>query len=380
MPPDILESIEALLELHSGPEGAVARGLILKAVAARARILHRDPAALEVLQLFAHQMVGQTPDALLVRATVLDQSPSHNTHTHDPQALWERRGVIHDPSRGDTEPKNDGLFQRFTASCGPTTLQMMLAEADPILAFAIHREGLHSDDASDAVSDFQRQVLEAYGGISVGRREAHHKARINNALGRAIQAGRITESDSTALKAHLYEDRPLSDAADKALAALRQRYGGFPTDDDLARVKAGPHASSDAGMDGEALLSALHDHLSPLTGVRYRETNPKGGFARGQAYRHLDAVQDALQKGIDVPFGTSEPGHWMLLSAVKGKRPRRQFLVSDPDGGKTDWVRERDFLDGSFADTQFHLSESHERPYVDTFLLPQKGDGNSDGS
>ena len=82
-----------------------------------------------------------------------------------------------------------------------------------------------------------------------------------------------------------------------------------------------------------------------------------------------------LKQGIDVPFGISEPGHWMLLSAVKGKKPRRQFLVSDPDGGKTDWVKERDFRSGAFADKQFHLSEADDRPFVDSFLLPvQKGE------
>jgi hypothetical protein len=349
---------------------------LVKAIAARARILSTDPSAISVLESFSQRMVGQQAEELLKKATSLDLRPDKNENDHNPQMLWERRGVIHDPSMGDEEGKNDGLFQRFTASCGPTTLQMMLAEADPVMAFAIHESGIHSDDASDEVSEFQRMVLEGYGGIAVGRREAHHKARINNALGRGVSQERIEPPDAEALRAHLFEGAPLSDQAQNALDALRDRYQGFPSDDDLRRVKAGPHAQVDAGMDGQALLSALHEHLTPLTGVVYQETPPQGGFARGQAHLHLDAVHAALKKGIDIPFGTSEPGHWMLVSAVKGKKPRRQFLVSDPDGGKTDWVKERDFLDGTFADRQFHLSESHERPYVDTFLLPHREDKN----
>ena len=74
--------------------------------------------------------------------------------------------------------------------------------------------------------------------------------------------------------------------------------------------------------------------------------------------------------GLDVPFGIAEPAHWMLLTAVKGEQPNRSFLVSDPDGGRTAWVSEHDFRDGSFADQQFQLCEKHNRPYVDSFILP----------
>jgi len=92
--------------------------------------------------------------------------------------------------------------------------------------------------------------------------------------------------------------------------------------------------------------------------------------ARGQAGRHLDAVAAALARGVDVPFGVSEPAHWMLMTAVRAGAEGREFLVSDPGGGRTAWVTEKDLVSGAFCARQFFLNKPGERPYVDCFFLP----------
>ena len=60
----------------------------------------------------------------------------------------------------------------------------------------------------------------------------------------------------------------------------------------------------------------------------------------------------------------------MLITHVKGRRPHRSFLVSDPDGGRTAWVSERSLIKGTFVAEQFKLCEKGERGYIDCFLLP----------
>ena len=115
-------------------------------------------------------------------------------------------------------------------------------------------------------------------------------------------------------------------------------------------------------------LGALNDVVGDVTGTRYEST---GVFARGQIWRHLDDMARALRRGVDVPFGIVEPGHWMCATACQGRKPKRQFLLVDPWSGRTAWVGEREFIKGTWADTKFDLSGPDERPYVEEVFLPK---------
>ena len=108
-----------------------------------------------------------------------------------------------------------------------------------------------------------------------------------------------------------------------------------------------------------------------MVGTRYIQTDPEWGFGRGQAKKYIDQVAKALRAGYDVPFGTAEPGHYMLLTAVKGRGANRSFLVSDPEGGRTRWVSEKRFLNGRFLSDEFELCWKQQRGYVDGFFLPE---------
>ncbi len=341
--PRVRDTLGALITSLAQP---VARALLLKAIAARASQLSHDPAprALGVLEKFAKTLSTMTREQMLAKATVLDLDSTNNTSTTDVQRLWNKRGNIHDNARGgDTDPTNDGLFQRFTATCGPTTLQMALAEADPVLAFALHAQSKNADIASDATDDpvarFQRALLESQGGIALDRRAAHLRSRYRNALARF-----------------------------GTLAEVRTRLDGFPTAAELARIQREKWPERDEGISAQAMVDITNAHLTALTGITYGVVE----FGRTGSLRHLDEVARTLRKGIDVPFGISEPGHWMLMSAVQGRKPNRELLVSDPDGGRTAWVHERKLVRGSFAKDPFDLTKGDERPYVDSFLLPVK--------
>ncbi|MHB8875984.1 MAG: hypothetical protein ACYC8T_20030 [Myxococcaceae bacterium] len=362
--------LTALLSGLTGPGAVVARGLLLRAISARAGQLPTDPGALTTLRDFAARLGAMSSGQMLAHATVLDLDSRSNDSAFDPQVLWDRRGTIHERPGATDAADNDGLFQRFTATCGPTVLQMMLAEADPVVAFALNDDGLRSDSAHGKAADFQREILESLGGVAIGRVEAQLRSRLKNALGRLRLSGQVTPAQCKALLDHALDRGPRDGGARGALEAVRKAYGGFPSEDELGRLKSGPLPKVDAGVDSDALTGAMGKLLGPLTGLSYRATSPAEGFGRGQAARYLDEVSQALRRGDDVPFGVAEPAHWMLLTAVKGRKPAREFLVSDPDGGRTAWVSERDFVRGTFGDRQFHLNTPSEKPYVDSFLLP----------
>ena len=260
-------------------------------------------------------------DQLVERATVLDLDSRVSTSDADLMPMWSKRGTIRDTPGNGAATDNDGLFQRFTATCGPTVIQMMRAQTDPVLAFAINSDGRASDSITGETAQFQRALIEEYGRHRVGRRESYVLSRLHNAFAKLD-----------------LPDRKLSDAN---IAKVRARYDGFPSDEDLKRVRAEPIPARDEGIDFDQFHSMLENYVSNLTGAKYTQTAPPDGFARGQAWRHLDAVERAVKAGYDIPFGVVEPAHWMLITDVRGKAPSRELLVSDPDGGRTAWVKRR---------------------------------------
>ncbi len=356
-----------VLTLGRGLEG-VGRALFLRAVAARAERMSA-PATMETLRAFAKVVRGLEPEVLRERATVLDLDSTRNTSGFDALTLWEKRGTIRAPA-GREAADDDGLLQRFTSTCGPTVLQMVLAEADPVVAFAISREGRASVSSRDGAARFQRAVLEEFGSVGIPRHESAVAARLNNALGRLVKSGAVTGAQRDALRRYARAEGPLDARAAQALAAVRARYDGFPQDRDVTALRAAVLPARDEGLWTRDFLAAFEASVRHVTGTRYRATEPEDGFARGQARQHLDAVERALARGVDVPFGIVEPAHWMLMTAVRTVAGRREFLVSDPDGGRTAWVTEKDLVSGVFGSKQFFLNKPSERPYVDCFLLP----------
>lgn len=367
VPREVAAELNALLAAHKGPGASVAHALLFKAISARADAL---PAAqaMGALRTFSQQLSGLDPETMLERASVLDLAPGANTSTLDAQALWDKRGVIGARGQGDAQADNDGLIQRFTASCGPTTLQMLLAEADPVLAFAINHAGRAHPTTRGPVAEFQRALLEEYGGIAIGRSESHLAARVHNAFAQLLRAGAVTPAQRDAALGFL-KGGPQAEGTAEGLEACRQRYG-FPSESEVAQLRAALLPSRDEGLGFAEFTQMLNAHARAVLGKGFVQTQPPDGFARGGAARHLDAVEKALKAGFDVPVGVNEPAHWMLLTAVKRDGGERRFLLSDPDGGKTAWVSEKDLVSGHALAEAFHLPKPGERPYIDAFFLP----------
>jgi len=354
--------------LLSGLASQVASALLLRCAAAQIA----DGVDIAALKSFAKAVGKLDDETLRERASVLDLDSTQNTNPMDPIALSHRRGVIDDPGVDDTAGDNDGLFQRFSASCGPTVVQMLACEADPRLAFAVHESGLHSDLGDDGPGRFQRALLEEAKGVPLARRDWQLRSRMRNATGRMLAAKTLGAGDVASFRRWIEGGYKKTKAATKVLAALRDNYDGFPAAAEVQRLlQTGPMPERDEGITTDKFLAALKKHVTPLTGVEYEATNPAYGFARGQVWRHLDRIATTVRRGVDVPFGISEPGHWMLITNVKGNKPHRSLLVSDPEGGRTAWVREADFKSGAFVDEQFHLCSAGERGFVDCVVFPK---------
>lgn len=342
-----------------GADAHAERSLILKAIGARRSALKetaadraaadahesRDTEALGAMSdviTFADDIRGEERRSLINTTTLLDVDAS-STSNVDPNDLRST-----DDTRGD----NDGLYQRWGDSCGPTTAQMMRGEADPIFARKVHDEGI-SDSTTD--SDFaqqQRTVLENNGGVAVSREG-------QQAMGKLVQAFKdigaaFPDDERQALVAYLQsnDDEPTG-KADAAITRLRAQDDGHPTDAELAAIKT-TIGKNGNGMDLSAALQAI---TAASTGVTY--THQAAGGMSAATYTAMDA---ALSEGRDVPIRVASAdnsgGHFMMISDVRGEGDERNYLVSDPWSGRTAWVAKDDLDDGSFLKDQLDLGQT----------------------
>jgi hypothetical protein len=326
---------------------------------------------------FAKDIHG-TARTELIRTTSAIDIESGNTSKTDPLALL-KPGT---DKRGD----NDGLYQRFENTCGPTTAQMTRAEADPVFARALHKDGLHSDSATSPTAEQQRKTLNEprffnSGGQEViptaaeaakykadksmpagsttveagdsGSRRAHEAySQANTALG-ALKG--VSDSDKAAVRTMLSGGTLTvaeQSAANAALTKLRAANGKAPTDADVTLMQT----ELKHGENGMRLDPALRDIATGGTRINYQATWVGNS---GPTTATVDDMETRLRNGQDVPIrvGGAGGGHFMLTSDVRGKSPDRSLLVSDPYSGRTAWVKEADMKNPSskWLNTQFGL-------------------------
>ncbi len=383
-PPAVLGAIEADLGSIGGPAAPLARALYLKSAAARADTLLGGAeapreAARTILRAFAGRISGLPAEELLKRSTSIDLDSRVSTSDFEPVAWDEKRGVIHDRGRGDARGDNDGMIQRFTGSCGSTSLGMALAEEDPVRAFAANDAGLQSLDPKDEVSRFQEAVLAEHASAAYPRRVEWNLARLKNGLGRLEAVDRLSKADASALRDHADGKAALTAGARRALTALRGLAGGSPTDAELAEIRA-TKVREDQGLTTEEMAAAMDRHLAPVTGKKHKVYGPTDEILKkGELTKHVDEMATALERGGDIAFSVTDPPHWMVMTAVRpaaaasGQRAatERSFLMSDPWTGRTAWIAEKDMVSGKFLETPpFELAERGAKGWIDSVILP----------
>lgn len=335
----------------AGADAGVERSLLLKAVASRSSRLEghwydgadrffggtpdQDTAFSEIEQ-FASDIRGTERETLLRTTTTIDIHDA-NTSTVDPDNLY---------GPGDTRGDNDGLFQRWGDSCGPTTSQIVRGEADPIYALRLHRgEGINNPDPTSVSAEEQRDTLEDNGGVAVSRLGTQARGQVNTMMDTARTSNAITQDQRDALTRYMDGSSSLGDVAvaSVTLATLRAQNGGHPTEEEISAIR------NNAGKrgNGMTLTPALERITTPGTGLDY-DTVGTANVAN-----NLDDMEARLADGEDVPFRigyTGGGGHFMTVTDVRrDDAGNRSFLVSDPWSGGTRWVSEADFSSGNFT-------------------------------
>ncbi len=379
--PEVRAAMAADLAGIRGPDAALGRALYLKAAASRAAVLAHPKTsrsaesarstALATLSAFARRVSGEDGATLLAKATVVDLDSRVSTSEFDATAWDERRGVVHARGQGDSRGDNDGILQRFTGSCGSTSILIAIAEEDPVQAFALNDEGVQSMESRDLAGRFQAELLAEHKSAAFSRRVEYNLSRLKNGLGRLKESGEIKGADRKALLAHADGEGPLDDRAKRALAALRAYAGGFPTEAEIAEIRA-TDVREDQGLTAPELGKSLAKHLTPVTGHRYRQAGGEDGLGPKGLKKHLDDLEKALRRGADVPFGVTEPAHWLIFTAVTGEGDDRRFLVSDPWTGRTGWASDKELTTGRFVETLLDEKWSKKKDiYVDELFLPE---------
>lgn len=294
---------------------------------------------------FATDIRGMKRDDLIRQTTLLDVD-DQNTSTVDPNNI---------AANNDTKVDNDGLFQRFTTTCGPTTAQMVRGEADPIYALKVHREGINNPDPTTQTAKEQKKVLEDNGGVAVSRLGSQARSNVNGQLDQLASAGKLTVDQRASLERYLTGQAGNNIAqaitAGTTLAQLRATNGGHPNDQEIAAMRADGNKSA-AGMGLEPALDTVSQ---PGTHIDYQTE----GVGPGGVASKLSTADALLKDGQDVPFRLANSGgHFMMLSDVRTDASgNKKYLMSDPWTGGTRWVSSSDLTSGNFSQPGGAFSE-----------------------
>jgi hypothetical protein len=343
------------------------KAVILKAIASRSDRLRTTTVDSTVVDLglarhteaercmgeisqFAKEIHGLPRDELIRTTSPIDIE-SANTSNISPDKL-STPGT-------DIQSDNDGLYQRFVSTCGPTTAQMTRGEADPIFSRALHKEGLQNASTETQTAKTQRQTLNAPRFFDAAENEVIPSAdemvrfRATNTLPpgatqvevgdsvsrRAEQAFAVAKTALETLSGVSEDDKsttlswlsgrdlmtPEKAAAKKTLTQLRAANGKSPSDAEVKLMQS-EFQHFEKGM---RLQPALREITTGGTHIEYQAYSV-GRFGLNAA--EVDEMEKRLKNGQDVPIRVDN--HFMLTSDVRGKRPTRTVLVSDPMSGQ----------------------------------------------
>ena len=112
--------------------------------------------------------------------------------------------------------------------------------------------------------------------------------------------------------------------------------------------QATARGTSGAGTSNDAWTALSNTGVSPSTGRAYEQRQVEDS-AQGRTYA-VDYMELLVKTGTDVPIRVDWNGggsHGLLVTDVRGTGADREFLVTDPWTGKTDWIRRDAIINGN---------------------------------
>jgi hypothetical protein len=294
--------------------------LILKAVAARkSRYKSEEEAARKEVGGFAGDIRGEDPDKLAELTSLRDIG-------------------------GDS-----GLQQKFTMSCGPTSIQIVRGESDPVYALDISKTAKHTLDYKNKVGDEQEKLL----GKAAAPRQVKDRWDAFQAALSGLTPPAADVPKWQALLQWLAGDP--HDAALQAEGATLAGGLGFSADDLAAFKKYMAGLLTEPGLD----VPEFQDRVkaAKLAGVT-NDKYPLKQFTKSSrpTDKDLEDLWTVLFRGRDVLFGvywSAGGGHYMTLTDARGDAKeagsKREFMLSDPWEGNSQWITGADLSAGNFG-------------------------------
>jgi hypothetical protein len=242
----------------------------------------------------------------------------------------------------------EGLQQKFTMSCGPTSIQITRGESDPIYALDTSNVAKHTLDYKNKVGDEQEKLL---GKAAAPRQvDAQWKA-FNTALGGLA----IPDADLPKWQALLAWMGGKKHKSDLLAGGVSLAGGlGFSQDDLDSFKKYLKGLQTEPGLDVPEFQKRIK--AAKLAGVT-NDKYPLKQFKKGAVTEaDIDEMWKVLFRGRDIMFGvywTGGGGHYMVLADAKGDPKegafKRNILLSNPWDGKSEWLTGKMLADGNFG-------------------------------
>ena len=344
------------------------RSLILGAVVPRgAALTSSEPEqALAQIEAFAGAIRGMPRAELMQMTTLIDIDETHDS-------------VADTPFTNTVDGKtDDGLFQRYVSSCGPTSIEVLLGNLDPIYAFDVRTAGIATNP--EMKDDFQRAVLVKYGENVRSRIVPAYQAEARGALTGLRAEGVLSATQTADLQGYLLNRAKPTAGTKAALTTMRAHVDGFPSAEVVRTLRdyEPVDPSKTYGRIGwQNVGRVLNDVVGEAAGVQYEQVSlydtadatDTGAFVAANGAR----LQAAIESGPGVLFKTLQPAHFWTLNGVKSEGETRSFQVHDTWTGKTAWVTEAALGDGSFAEA-FPPGGGKGVTTLDLFYLPAQAE------
>lgn len=401
LPKDQYQTVKGLLSKTGRIQGtkltpedrAVQKMLILKSLAARQTSLlsGNDTDATQALQEiteYAKSIRSLNKENLIESASIYDVNSDVNSCELNPVSLDTADFTP------DEQTTNDGYFQHYVTTCGPSSLLIALADEDPVLAQNLKQSFTGPLSNHTVAESAERRVWNQFrGNVDDSLAISSLKPRLADGYYQKITAWIESHAAADPGKDELLafletpSQKTLGDSGNELLEKIRGANTGFPNQTQIDVIRTYPVKSQGLGIGGaESLKIGMERAVTPVSGVKYKIIPPPNEKDHPQALKSqkvrekllksgilhtLDPVIEALKQGETVMCSIVKPDHQMSMVDIRGTPGSYEFQVHDPWLGKTVWVGQKALLDATFVRDDLEYDTYSADTRLSDFHIPE---------